>query len=155
MRRIRSLESFIMSPWHSVVRNVSCSVSMWHSCIWNISTGHWYHWIRAECRAVQNVEPLRCVALNTIIPLGIGILRNATQRKYLQWEKHFKFIRVQLTTTQHCLRYSAPNLYLNQCWPDSTTHIGGTRGRWVKFGWLLPAEKRGIQWEEFDPWSRL
>ena len=28
---------------------------------------------------VQNVEPLRCVALNTIIPLGIGILRNATQ----------------------------------------------------------------------------
>ena len=41
---------------------------------------------------MQNVEPLRCVALNTIIPLGIGILRNATQRKYLQWEKHSKFV---------------------------------------------------------------
>ena len=42
---------------------------------------------------VQNVEPLRCVALNTIIPLGIGILRNATQHKYLKWKKnHSKFV---------------------------------------------------------------
>ena len=41
---------------------------------------------------MQNVEPLRCVALNTIIPLGIGILSNATQQKYLQWEKHSKFV---------------------------------------------------------------
>ena len=36
---------------------------------------------------VQNVEPLRCVVLNTIIPLGIGILRNAMQSKYLKWKK--------------------------------------------------------------------
>ena len=33
----------------------------------------------------------RCVTLNTIIPLGIGILRNATQRKYLKW-KHARNI---------------------------------------------------------------
>ena len=40
---------------------------------------------------MQTVEPLRCVTLNTIIPLGIGILRNATQPKYLKW-KHARNI---------------------------------------------------------------
>ena len=33
----------------------------------------------------------RCGTLNTIIPLGIDILRNATQRKYLKW-KHARNI---------------------------------------------------------------
>ena len=28
-------------------------------------------------------------------------------------------------------RRLAASLYLNQCWPDSSTHICGTRGRWV------------------------
>ena len=29
------------------------------------------------------------------------------------------------------------NIYLNQCWPNSLTHICGTRGRWVKIHlWL-------------------
>ena len=37
------------------------------------------------------MEPLRCVTLNTIIPLGIGILHNATQSKYLKW-KHARNI---------------------------------------------------------------
>ena len=37
---------------------------------------------------MQGVDPLRCVALNTIIPLGIGILRNATQRQIFKREMH-------------------------------------------------------------------
>ena len=40
---------------------------------------------------MQTVEPFRCVTLNTNIPLGIGNLRNATQRKYLKW-KHARNI---------------------------------------------------------------
>ena len=47
---------------------------------------------------------------------------------------HFSlFLRVQLTITQHWFRYwfvdySAPSHHVNQCWPDSLTHICCTRG---------------------------
>ena len=47
-----------------------------------------------------------------------------------------KFLRVQMTITQQWLRWwlgveKATSHYLNQCWPDSLTHICGTRGKWV------------------------
>ena len=29
------------------------------------------------------------------------------------------------------LKFIPTSHYLNQCWPDSLTHIGGTRGKWV------------------------
>ena len=34
--------------------------------------------------------------------------------------------------------------YLNQCWPDSLTHVCGTRGRWVKAMWIdhIPLSSR-------------
>ena len=43
---------------------------------------------------------------------------------------------VQLTIRQHWFREwlgtrQATSHYLNQCWPSSTMHIYGTRGRWV------------------------
>ena len=44
------------------------------------------------------------------------------------------FLGVQLTITAHWFKYWlgaewATSHYLNQCWPDSLTHICGTRGR--------------------------
>ena len=53
---------------------------------------------------VQTVEPLRCVTLNTIIPLGIGILRNATQRKYFKWK-----------SASNISQNDAVNVYLPLC----------------------------------------
>ena len=50
------------------------------------------------------------------------------------------FPGVQLTISQYwfskrlCVE-QATSHYLNQCWPDSLTHICGTRGRWVN--WLV------------------
>ena len=51
-------------------------------------------------------------------------------KSFVFWLKfHWSlFLRVQLTITQH------------QCWPDSLTHICGTRGRWVKIcRWPSPS----------------
>ena len=44
---------------------------------------------------------------------------------------------VQLTIIKHWFRQwlgteQATSHYMNQCWPDSPTHICGTRARWVK-----------------------
>ena len=59
------------------------------------------------------------------------------------------FLRVQLTIFQHWFRWwlgadQATSHYLNQCWPDSLTHICDTRGRWINcksdlmiFGYFL------------------
>ena len=46
------------------------------------------------------------------------------------------FLKVQLMMTQHWFRFwlgaeKATSHYLNQCWPDSLTHLCGTRGRGV------------------------
>ena len=48
------------------------------------------------------------------------------------------FLRVQLATNQHWCTYClgaeiTTGHYLKQCWPDSLTHIYGTRGRCVKW----------------------
>ena len=58
---------------------------------------------------------------------------------FVSWLKfHWSFVlRVQLTITQQWLRWwlgteYAISHYLNQCWPDSLTHICRTRGRWLK-----------------------
>ena len=58
------------------------------------------------------------------------------------WMKSFvfwsKFHWVQLTITQHWL---APCHYLNQCWPDSLTHVCGIRGKWVEMHFIFFNEK--------------
>ena len=58
------------------------------------------------------------------------------------------FLRVQLAITQHWFRQwlgaeQVTSHYLNQCWPDSLTHVCGTRGRWVnsKFHFNDPEKK--------------
>ena len=48
------------------------------------------------------------------------------------------FFRVKLTICQHWFRQwlgavQGMSHYLNQCWHSSSTHICGTRGRWIKY----------------------
>ena len=51
----------------------------------------------------------------------------------------FKSLRFALWYREllNLLDYSVPSHYMNQCWPDSLTHICGTWGRWVNFGDIL------------------
>ena len=58
------------------------------------------------------------------------------------------FPRVQLMIFQHWFRKwlgaeKATSHYLNQCWPDSLTHICGTRGRWVKHIFMNLPQRTG------------
>ena len=51
------------------------------------------------------------------------------------------FLSFQMTKAEHWFRKQVPSHYLNQCWPNSLTHICATRGRGVKlFLWIT--EKR-------------
>ena len=60
-------------------------------------------------------------------------------KSFVFWLKVHRslFLRVQLTISQHWFSYSlgaesATSHYLNQWWPDSLTHVCGTRGRWKR-----------------------
>ena len=63
---------------------------------------------------------------------------------FFKWKNtkfHGSLFRVvQLAIFQHRIRYwlgadQATSHYLNQCWPNSTTHICSTREKWVKHHW--------------------
>ena len=68
----------------------------------NISIGH-----LLLSTAFIRLGLLRCVTLNTIIPLGIGILRNATQRNYLRLKNanNFSIWCSQCSLNLNCLYF--------------------------------------------------
>ena len=73
-------------------------------------------------------------------------------------------LKGQLATTQHWFRLwlgseQAASHYLNQCWPQSLTHICGTRGRWVNWGqdftrdaWICYKCTLSLRWPEYFMW---
>ena len=95
----------------------------------------WYSEIRKEWHSLTHL-PLDKMA-------GIS---QTTYSKVFSWIKCLVFwfqwslfLRIQLTIFQHWFRKwlgvdQATSHYLHQCWPNSLTHICGTRGRWVKSG---------------------
>ena len=83
-----------------------------------------------------------------IISHAIYSCKFSLMKSFLIWLKfHWSlFLKVQLATIQNWFRHWFSAEYAtNQCWPDSMTHICGTKGRK-----LIPCEHQGCRW--FTSW---
>ena len=89
-----------------------------------------WHWMRAK----EIKTRLTHLPLDKMAAISQAIFSDAFSwmKIFIFWSKfHWNlFLRVQLTITQHFVPSLVPSHYLNQCWPDSLTHICGT---WVNF----------------------
>ena len=90
--------------------------------------------------------------LQTVFSYAFSWMKNFVFCLKFNWSL---FPRFQLTITQHWFSKwlgaeKATSHYLNQCWPDSLTHICGTRGRWTKQlkwaepGWSLESKNPSV-----------